>query len=84
VDDGSPQEDVPAALDALERNFSFAARGWVLLREPNRYLGGARNRGFSEARGKYVLFMDDDNCAKPFEVSTFVRAMESSGVDMMT
>uniref|UniRef100_A0A061RV84 Succinoglycan biosynthesis protein ExoO n=1 Tax=Tetraselmis sp. GSL018 TaxID=582737 RepID=A0A061RV84_9CHLO len=84
IDDGSPNADVPAALDQLEAKFSFQARGWSLLREPNRYLGGARNRGVSAARGEYVLFMDDDNVAKPYEVEFFVRAMESTGADILT
>jgi glycosyltransferase involved in cell wall biosynthesis len=68
VDDGSTDADVPAALDVLESDYHFQARGWKLLREPNRYLGGARNRGARDAAGKYVLFMDDDNTAKSHEV----------------
>jgi hypothetical protein len=43
VDDGSSDAEVPAALDLLESDYHFAARGWLLLREPNRYLGGARS-----------------------------------------
>jgi glycosyltransferase involved in cell wall biosynthesis len=70
VDDGSPQADVPAALDAVESQYEFARRGWSLLREENRYLGAARNRGVRESKGEYILFMDDDNVAKPFEVRT--------------
>ena len=52
--------------------------------EPNRYLGGARNAGARYARGKYVLFMDDDNYAKSFEVWHFVRAAENTLADVMT
>lgn len=84
VDDGSPDPSIPEHLDALEADFDFKGRGWRLLREPNRYLGGARNAGARAARGKYLLFMDDDNAAKPYEVSAFVRAAESTGGDIFT
>eukprot|EP00899_Mesostigma_viride_P006830 jgi/Mesvir1/16148/Mv08419-RA.3 len=84
VDDGSTEPEVPAALDALEVEFKFAERGWRVVRETNRYLGGARNVGVLHAEGEYFMFVDDDNYAKPHEVSTFVRAMESSGADVLT
>jgi len=84
VDDGSPNADVPAVLDQVEQQYDFAKRGWSLLREKNRYLGAARNRGVRESRGEYILFMDDDNVAKPFEVEYFVQAAESTGADILT
>jgi len=82
VDDGSTAPEAKAFLEELEPGFE--ARGWRVMRISNRYLGAARNAGFREARGKYVLFMDDDNYAKPGEVSTYVTAMEESGADVMT
>lgn len=36
------------------------------------------------ARGEYVLFMDDVNYAKPYEVRTFVLAAESTRGDIFT
>ena len=36
------------------------------------------------ARGKYLLFMDDDNVAKPAEVATLVGATQRSGADVLT
>ena len=36
------------------------------------------------SKGEYILFMDDDNYAKPHEISTFVRAMRTSGADVLT
>ena len=84
IDDGSPDPTVAAALDTIELELRFAERGWLLLREPNRYLGGARNTAAAHARGRYILFADDDNVGKPFEIRTFVRAMESTGADVMT
>eukprot|EP00951_Prasinocladus_malaysianus_P048610 scaffold660400_cov81-Prasinocladus_malaysianus.AAC.1 len=32
-----------------------------------------------EARGEWVMFMDDDNFAKPAEVSTFIKAARATG-----
>ena len=84
IDDGSPDPNVTHALDRIERDFQFPARGWKLLREPNRYLGGARNAALARARGEYVLFMDDDNYAKPHEVQDFVRVMENTRADVLT
>jgi glycosyltransferase involved in cell wall biosynthesis/GT2 family glycosyltransferase len=82
VDDGSDSAQAIRQLDELEPE--FRARGWTILRQANRYLGAARNRAVREARGEYVLFMDDDNLAEPHEVSTFVRAAETSGADILT
>src|SRR5205814_2312823 len=84
VDDGSPGAEAPRALDAIEREFDFAGRGWRLIRQENRYLGAARNRAAAEARGEYLLFMDDDNVAKPQEIATFARAARHSGADVLT
>ena len=82
VDDGSDEASALALLDALEPEFH--ARGWLIVRQTNRYLGAARNAAIRHATGKYVMFMDDDNVAEPHEVSTFVRAAEASGADILT
>lgn len=82
VDDGSDKPDALAALDALEP--TFRRRGWQIVRQPNRYLGAARNAAIARARGTYVMFMDDDNLAEPHEVSTFVHAARTSGADILT
>ena len=82
VDDGSDQAAALEYLSSLEPE--LARRRWTLIRQPNRYLGAARNRGIAAARGKYVLFMDDDNLARPHEISTFVQAAERSGADILT
>ena len=84
IDDGSPDPEVQKRLDEIEAEFRFQERGWRLLREPNRYLGGARNAALRNATGEYVLFMDDDNYAKPLEVEFFARAAENSASDVLT
>lgn len=82
VDDGSTAAGVDAALDTLAPRIE--ALGGRLLREPNRYLGAARNTAAAAARGDYLLFMDDDNRADPGEVATLVTAARNSGADVLT
>ncbi|MEO8481953.1 MAG: glycosyltransferase [Acidobacteriota bacterium] len=82
VDDGSERPETLRALDALEPEFK--TRRWSIIRQPNRYPGAARNAAARRARGEYLLFMDDDNCAKPQELETFVRAAQVGGADIVT
>ncbi len=83
VDDCSTQPETIAYLDSLEP--LFHKRGWQLLRQPeNRFPGAARNRAVNSAHGEYILFMDDDNVAKPHEISTFVRVARKTGADVLT
>jgi glycosyltransferase involved in cell wall biosynthesis/GT2 family glycosyltransferase len=83
VDDGSERPATHAALDALRED--FARRGWRIVRHAtNRYPGAARNTAARHARGQFLLFMDDDNVAKPEEVSTLVAAARASKADIVT
>lgn len=83
VDDCSTSAESVAFLDQLERR--VAPRGWRVLRQPeNRFPGAARNRAAREARGEYLMFMDDDNVAKPGEIRTFVNVAQRTGADVLT
>lgn len=82
VDDGSPSPEAIAFLETLEPE--FAARGWHLIRQENSYLGAARNRAVMVAQGDYLLFMDDDNIALPYEIEIFLSAAQHSGADILT
>ncbi len=82
VDDGSTDRAAIRYLDSLEAE--FAKRRWVIVRQPNRYLGAARNAALRVAKGEFILFMDDDNLARPDEVTTFVGAALQSGADILT
>jgi glycosyltransferase involved in cell wall biosynthesis len=82
VDDGSTLPEAIAYLDAIEPE--LAARGWRIIRQENRSQGAARNHAARRARGEYLLFMDDDNIAKPHEISRFVRAALTSRADILT
>src|SRR5581483_10923551 len=81
VDDGSTLPAAVAYLEELEPE--FATRGWRILRQENRYPGAARNNAARHARGEYLLFMDDDNFAKPHEISRFVQVARRTGADLL-
>jgi len=82
VDDGSRSE---AAVDNLAQlEAVFHPRGWQVLRQPNLSPGAARNLAASRARGAYLLFMDDDNYAKPHEIEAFVRVALTTGAEVIT
>ena len=82
VDDGSEGTETLAALDVIETE--FAARGWPVVRQENRYLGAARNTAAARAQGEWLLFLDDDNLLFPDAVTRLVRAARFSGVDCLT
>jgi glycosyltransferase involved in cell wall biosynthesis len=82
VDDGSRTAEAKQYLDGLAAD--FAARGWTLVRQPNRYAAAARNEAARRARGRYLYFLDDDNVAKPDALATLVEIAERTGADVLT
>jgi GT2 family glycosyltransferase/tetratricopeptide (TPR) repeat protein len=83
VDDASTKPEAVAFIDSLEEK--FRQRDWQLLRNRQElFVGAARNLAARHARGEYLLFMDDDNVAKPEEISTFVRVAQRTNADILT
>ena len=58
-------------MDAAARATRFPWRRAPTRRQP-------------QAKGRYLLFMDDDNLALPGELETLVRAAETSESDVVT
>ncbi len=79
VDDGSTPDNRAALADVL-KDYP-AAR---MVPQDNRYLGAARNTAAQAAKGKYLLFKDDDNISMPHEIATFVRAAEQTDAEILT
>jgi glycosyltransferase involved in cell wall biosynthesis len=82
VDDGSPDGEVRDELERIGRE--IAPLGWRVVTQENRYLGAARNHGAKLATGDYLLFMDDDNVAKPDELATLVAVACRTGAEIVT
>ncbi|MFH1469915.1 MAG: glycosyltransferase [Pseudomonadota bacterium] len=73
VDDGS-SDDTVAFLEGLDLPVPFR---W--LTQPNAGAAAARNRGLQVARGRLVLFVNDDTIAAPDLVATHLRLHEELG-----
>lgn len=57
--------------------------GWTVrvVREEKLGLSNARNRAIAEARGEYIIFMDDDETADPDWLCAFERLIETQRPD---
>jgi|GEM_PF-610591 len=82
VDDGSQDGESEKFLNKISN--LFGEKGWKIIRQENKYLGAARNCAAKHARGEFLLFMDDDDFARPHELETYVKAATSSKADILT
>ena len=82
VDDGS---DSPAAVAGLR---AAEGRSWpfrlTVLRQPNAYLGAARNAGIRATAAERIVFIDDDNIAFPDLIERLDAAMTRTEADIVT
>src|ERR671910_2706788 len=72
VDDGST-DDTKEVASAYALEDSRVR----LVRQQNRGLAGARNRGLAESRGEYVVFLDSDDRLLGEALEVGVRELES-------
>lgn len=85
VDDGSTSPDTLAALSNLTSTYIanstlLADRPpWLFRQIPNSYLGEARNVAASSAKGRWLLFLDDDDVLKRHALSTLVSVAHRTG-----
>lgn len=83
VDNGSRLTTALDHLDILERR--YGSDGLRIIRLPeNVYEPMARNTAAAAAGGEFLMFMDDDNRAKPHEVELFVTAALHTDADIYT
>jgi glycosyltransferase involved in cell wall biosynthesis len=78
VIDNNSTDDTAAVAEA------FAAKSPIPTRcvfEPNTGSSHARNRAIDEARGDYILFIDDDAAAEPDWAAELIAAMERRKLD---
>ncbi|MDE3115120.1 MAG: glycosyltransferase family 2 protein, partial [Pseudomonadota bacterium] len=71
VDDGST--DDPAKTVA-----AFADPRIRCVRQNNRGASAARNRGIALARGRFVAFLDSDDCFLPHHLERMAKLLENT------
>lgn len=78
IDDGSPD----CSIDILNR-YANQHQNIRVIRQENRGLSGARNRGIDEAIGKYVMFLDSDDRINRELVQTLMDEIVSNQLDIV-
>ena len=83
VDDGT---DHPACVVYLAEVAAFvrSVPAWQLIVVEHGGESIARNRGVAASKGDFLIFMDDDNIARPEQIATFIRAMHHTRADILT
>ncbi len=75
VDNGSTEGETLRKLDELGSNVR-------VVHQENRYLPGARNRGFLEARAAFILPLDCDDTLEPSYLAETVPLLERAPADV--
>ncbi|MEJ5276329.1 MAG: glycosyltransferase [Thermogemmata sp.] len=79
VDDGSPRgEEIRVAVEAMGDT-----RFRLVKHEVNRGAAAARNTGFEEASGPYVLIVDEDDRLVPNALETFMDKARRTGAEII-
>lgn len=80
VDDGSP-DNAPAMCDRYAAEYPDIQ----VIHQKNSGLGLSRNAGLAAAAGKYIIFLDSDDCLDgPEAVSRLVLCAEEKQADIVT
>jgi glycosyltransferase involved in cell wall biosynthesis len=81
VDDGSPDDTAAVARALIAQH---PDRHIELVRQPNRGLAAARNRGIAATSAPYVLPLDADDRLAPDAVERLLQALVAHGGDVAT
>lgn len=82
VDDGSTSEAATAFFETIHTR--YPALSIRLLHQKNRFVGAARNLALRVATSPFIIFMDDDNFARPDQIEVFLNAIQTSGYDALS
>lgn len=78
VDDGSPDRSAELCTALFEDDARFQ-----LIRKENGGVSSARNAGLDRAAGKYVLFVDPDDCIAPNAAELLWNTAERESTDIV-
>ena len=79
IDDGSTDD----SLKILE-DYSKNHTGIKIIAQENQGHAAARNTGMSEATGKYIWFVDSDDCIDEKCFGFIVNTMDENSIDMLS
>ncbi len=79
VDDGSDDKATINKLAEIEKKRQTRLK---IIRQDNRGVSSARNKGIRTARGKYICCLDADDKLAPTYIEKCVAAMESENLDV--
>lgn len=78
VDDGSPDRSAEVCTELFGEDTRFR-----LIRKKNGGVSSARNAGLDQAVGKYVFFVDPDDCIAPNAAELLWDTAEREGADLV-
>ena len=73
--DNHSTDDTLRVLETFKKEHPGDGFNVVITQEEHRTAGAARNRGFEEATGEWVLFFDSDDIMKPGLVESYVNTI---------
>ena len=74
-DDGSTDRSMEICKQMADQHANI-----LLLGQENRGVSAARNLGIRSAQGKYLFFLDADDCLEPNTIQNVVSFFDSCGV----
>lgn len=78
IDDGSTDGSL-----AICQKFAQKDRRLRVIHKENGGVSSARNRGIEEAMGKYIAFVDGDDCIDPEMYTTMITVLQDTGADLV-
>lgn len=79
IDDASTDN----TLEIIQRHYAAHSQIHIVRHEYNQGLGAARNTGISEAKGKYLIFIDSDDWIEPNMLSLLYKTAITKNADVV-
>ena len=78
VDDGSTDGSLAICQEFVRKDKRIR-----IIHKANGGVSSARNRGIEEAVGKYIAFVDGDDCIDPEMYTTMITVLQDTGADLV-